>query len=156
MSFSFGPQSQTNLVGVHPLLVRTFSRAIEITTQDFMVLEGVRTIERQRALLKAGASKTLSSKHLKQDDGFGHACDLVPWVDGTPRWEWTPIYAIAAAVRLAAVEFGAANLYWGGVWDRPIVNLPPTVVGIQMAVKAYCDRHPGPDFIDGPHFQLGK
>jgi peptidoglycan L-alanyl-D-glutamate endopeptidase CwlK len=41
----------------------------------------------------------MNSRHLIRSDGFGHAVDLVPWINGKPRWEWKPIYHIAAAVR---------------------------------------------------------
>ena len=43
-----GAVSRRNLIGVHPDLVRVVERAITITTVDFRVAEGLRTIERQR------------------------------------------------------------------------------------------------------------
>jgi peptidoglycan L-alanyl-D-glutamate endopeptidase CwlK len=46
------------------------------------------------------------------------------------------------------------SLTWGGVWDRRLNDLPADADGIEAAVKAYCARHPGPDFIDGPHYEL--
>ena len=158
MTFALGQKSLNNLQGVHPVLVKVVKQAIAFSGQDFTVFEGLRTIERQRALLASGASKTLKSKHIKQADGFGHAYDLVPWIDGAPRWEWGPIYEIARAVRQAALEVGgeAIQIVWGGVWDRRLAELPDTAKGIASAVQAYQVRHPGPDFIDGPHFQLGQ
>ena len=41
--------------GVHPDLVRVVERAIQITTQDFRVQEGLRTLERQAALVARGS-----------------------------------------------------------------------------------------------------
>jgi peptidoglycan LD-endopeptidase CwlK len=38
---------------VHPDLVRVVEHAIQITTQDFRVQEGVRTLERRAALVRA-------------------------------------------------------------------------------------------------------
>ena len=61
---SLGPRSIMRLKGVHPDLVKVVQHAIEITTVDFTVLEGLRSIERQRELVKAGASQTLKSRHL--------------------------------------------------------------------------------------------
>lgn len=153
MSVSLSDRSRAELKGVHPDLVGVVQSAIVLTTQDFCVHDGVRTLDEQKALVRSGASRTMNSRHLIRSDGFGHAVDLVPWINGKPRWEWKPIYHIAAAVRRAAIERGAA-LTWGGVWDRRLNDLPADAAGIEAAVKAYCARHPGPDFIDGPHYEL--
>lgn len=153
MSFALSASSHARLKGVHPDLAAVVRWAIQLTPQDFVVHDGVRSPAQQRALVASGASKTLRSRHLIQPDGFGHAVDLVPWIAGRPRWEWKPIYAIAAAVRQAACEWNV-RLVWGGVWDRRLVDLPDTAQGLEAAVKAYCVRHPGPDFIDGPHYEL--
>lgn len=150
MSFSLGEKSLTNLGGVHPQLVAVVKEAIELSKADFTVYEGLRSLAHQAELVAAGASKTMSSKHLVQIDGFGHAVDLVPWVAGQPRWEWGPIYHIARAVRQAATNQNV-ELVWGGVWDRTLNALTGS---IEDEVKAYSARHPGPDFLDGPHFQL--
>lgn len=128
MTFSLGLVSRNNLNGVHPDLVEVVERAIEITEIDFRVTDGVRTIEEQRKLVKAGASKTMNSNHLPQKDGFAHAVDLVALVDGKARWDW-PLYdKIAVAMKKAAKELGVP-LEWGGDWKS---------------------------FKDGPHFQLGQ
>lgn len=153
MTFVLGSKSMLNLQHVHPKLVGVVERAIKISGQDFTVQEGLRSSARQRALVASGASKTLNSKHLEQPDGYGHAVDLVPWIDGTPRWEWGPIYLIAAAVREAAIAL-VVPIRWGGVWDRRLNDLPSGPAGIKSAVAEYCVRHPGPDWLDGPHYEL--
>lgn len=155
MTHILGAKSLANLTHVHPDLVAVVKAAIIASGQDFTVQEGLRTSARQRILVASGASKTLHSKHLEQPDGYGHAVDLVPWIDGTPRWEWGPIYHIAAAVRDAAVALGV-SIRWGGVWDRRLNDLPAGAEAIKAAVSAYCARHPGPDFIDGPHFEMAR
>lgn len=162
--FKLGAKSLANLNGVHPVLVAVVKRAIEISAQDFTVFEGLRTLERQKKLVASGASKTLNSMHIPAVDRlggtterYGHAVDLVPWIDGQARWEWGAIYPIAAAMRAAAVEQGVAEkVNWGGVWDRWISEIQPSAAGIKLAVEAYTVRHPGPDFLDGPHFQIGR
>jgi len=53
-------------------------RAIQITTQDFRIQEGLRTTERQAKLVARGASRTMHSRHLT-----GPAVDLV--APGTAR-----------------------------------------------------------------------
>src|SRR5918995_7391971 len=72
MAFCLSKLSSDRLQGVHPDLVRVVERAIQITTQDFRVQEGLRTRERQAALVARGASRTMNSRHLT-----GHAVDLV-------------------------------------------------------------------------------
>ena len=110
--YKLGPRSQMRLKGVHPDLVKVVERAIEITTVDFTVLEGLRTPERQRALYDAGASQTLNSRHIT-----GHAVDLGAWVDNQVDWSW-PLYGrIADAIKEAAGQLGA-KIVWGGNWTQ--------------------------------------
>ena len=122
MPFKLGARSLTRLKGVHPDLVKVVTRAIEISTLDFTVLEGLRSLERQQALVEAGASQTLKSRHLT-----GHAVDLGAWVDGQVDWSW-PLYArIAGAMKMAAKEVNVP-IEWGGDWitfkDGPHFQLP--------------------------------
>ncbi|CCN38217.1 conserved hypothetical protein [Vibrio nigripulchritudo SO65] len=122
MAYLLGKRSRQHLVGVHPDLVRVVERAINITSVDFAVLEGLRTIERQRRLLRSGASTTLRSRHLT-----GHAVDLGAWVDGTVDWSWSLYYKIADAMKQAAEEL-RIPIEWGGDWrtfkDGPHFQLP--------------------------------
>lgn len=122
MGYRLSNRSRTRLEGVHPKLVAVVERAIEITKQDFLVLEGVRTPERQRELYAQGRSKpgrkvtwTLQSNHFVNDrTGYGHAVDLCPYpVD----WDSTAKFdAIALAMMKAAKEQGVA-IRWGADWD---------------------------------------
>jgi peptidoglycan L-alanyl-D-glutamate endopeptidase CwlK len=108
--FTLSPRSYKRLEGVHPDLVRVVERAIAITDVDFVVLEGLRTKERQAELLKAGASRTMNSRHIT-----GHAVDLGAWVDKQVDWSW-PLYSkIAAAMKQAATEQNVP-ITWGGDW----------------------------------------
>jgi peptidoglycan L-alanyl-D-glutamate endopeptidase CwlK len=110
MSFRLSVRSRARLKGVHPALVGVIEAAILITPIDFMVTEGLRSPARQAALVKAGASRTLNSRHLT-----GHAVDLAALVDGAVRWDW-PLYPrIAEAVKAAARQKGVA-IVWGGDW----------------------------------------
>ena len=121
MNFALGPRSIARLKGVHPDLVRLVERAIEITTVDFTVLEGLRTLERQKALVAAGASQTMKSRHLT-----GHAVDLAAWVDDQIDWSW-PLYdKIAVAMTTASSQL-KVPVEWGGDWkmrDGPHWQLP--------------------------------
>jgi peptidoglycan L-alanyl-D-glutamate endopeptidase CwlK len=107
--FKFSVRSKRALEGVHPDLVRVVTRALELTTVDFMVTEGLRTKVRQAALFAAGASTTMNSRHLT-----GHAVDLAAWVGGV-RWDWPLYHELAKAMKAAASELGIP-IVWGGDW----------------------------------------
>ena len=110
MAFTLSKRSITALAGAHPDLRRVIERAIQITEVDFVVTEVKRTQARQIELVKAGASKTMRSRHLT-----GHAADLAALVGGQVRWDW-PLYArLATAFKQAALELGVP-LIWGGDW----------------------------------------
>ncbi|MET4683674.1 M15 family metallopeptidase [Brevundimonas faecalis] len=112
MGFALGARSRANLKGVHPDLIAVVEEAIKLTEVDFTVTEGLRSKERQAALVKAGASRTLNSRHLT-----GHAVDVAALVEGQVRWDW-PLYGrIAAAFKAAAKKRGVA-LTWGGDWTK--------------------------------------
>jgi len=159
MTFALGAKSMRELAGVEPRMVRVVQRAIVLSTQDFTVFDGLRTTQDQQRMVASGASETMDSKHLPQPDGYGHAVDLVPWINGKPRWEWGPIFHIASAMHTAAREMGLP-LRWGGVWDRPFLALDGTPQGLAAAVEAYVARRRKLGkkrvFIDGPHYEIAR
>lgn len=120
--FILGSRSLSRLKGVHPDLVLVVKRAIQLTDVDFAVLEGLRTRTRQLELVRAGASKTMNSRHLT-----GHAVDLGAYVQGKVRWDWPLYHKIAGAMKRAAREL-EVPLEWGGDWksfkDGPHFQLP--------------------------------
>jgi len=107
-NYRLSNRSLSNLQGVHPDLIGVVKRAIEITEQDFSVIEGVRNIDRQRKLVAQGKSTTMNSRHLT-----GHAVDLAPY---PLSWDWEYFYPIADAMKAAAEEQGV-DLEWGGDWS---------------------------------------
>lgn len=122
MTFTLSQKSKDRLSGVHPDLIKVVTHAIEITTCDFAVLEGVRSKARQEQLVKAGASQTMKSRHLT-----GHAVDLGAYVSGSVRWDWPLYNQLADAMKKAAAEL-KVPLEWGGDWttlkDGPHFQLP--------------------------------
>lgn len=122
--YKLGSRSLSRLQGVHPDLIAVVKRAIEITSIDFTVLEGVRSISRQKELYAKGSSQTMNSRHLT-----GHAVDLGAFVNGAVSWDWAHYYPIEQAVKQAAAELGV-NIEWGGDWksfrDGPHWQLPWT------------------------------
>jgi peptidoglycan L-alanyl-D-glutamate endopeptidase CwlK len=110
MSIVLGARSLARLEGVHLDLVRVVKKAAAMSDLDFTVLEGLRTLERQRQLLKQGATKTMNSRHLT-----GHAVDLAPMIDGKVSWDWPLYHRLAKTVKAAAAAEKVA-VTWGGDW----------------------------------------
>jgi peptidoglycan LD-endopeptidase CwlK len=126
MSFQLTRGDRAKLRGVHPDLVQVVERAAELSDRPFRVLEGLRTLERQRTLKAKGASKTLNSRHIKAANGFGHAVDIAPLDGGQVSWSW-PLYNPLAKVMKQAAKEAGVPVEWGGDWVK---------------------------FRDGPHWQL--
>lgn len=122
MSIVLGARSLSRLEGVHSHLVAIVKRAAAISDLDFTVLEGMRTLARQKELVAQGASKTMKSRHLT-----GHAVDLAPLIGGKVSWDWPLYHRLAPIVKRAASELGHP-VEWGGDWrsfkDGPHWQLP--------------------------------
>ena len=122
MGYKLGAQSELLLRGVHPDLVKVIRRAIQISKIDFKVLEGVRSVARQRELVQKGASQTMKSRHI-----HGFAVDIAQVVAGQLRWDWPLYFQLAATVKQAAKDVGVP-VEWGGDWktfkDGPHWQLP--------------------------------
>lgn len=109
-AFRFGSRSEANLVGVHSDLVKVARLALLKSNIDFAVIEGLRSTERQKELVRAGSSQTLNSRHIT-----GHAIDVAAFVDGRIDWSW-PLYSkIAIAFKGASAEL-RIPIVWGGDW----------------------------------------
>lgn len=110
-------------------MVAVIRRALEFTPVDFSVIEGLRTVERQRELVAQGASKTMNSKHRT-----GDAVDVMPvGADWNKAADWLPVLR---AVKQAADEQGI-KLRFGYTW---------TASPDDKAAK----------FLDAPHIELAR
>ena len=133
--FVLSKLSLGRLNGVDANLVKVVQRAIEITPQDFMVVEGVRS--KEQCYINYGKGRTvaqctakgvpakyaqpklakvtwlnnpLSSKHVS-----GKAVDLVPY---PVNWnDLTKFDQVAKAMFAAAKELGV-SIRWGADWDN--------------------------------------
>ena len=133
--YKLSERSLKSLEGVNPNLVKVVERAIELTEQDFLVLEGVRS--KEQCYINYGKGRTaaqcsakgvptkyaqpslskvtwlnnpLASKHVT-----GNAVDLVPSpVDWNTISKFT---TISKAMKQAAKELGV-DLEWGGDWTK--------------------------------------
>ena len=133
--YKLSKRSLTNLQGVNTNLVKVVQRAIEITKQDFMVTEGLRS--REQCCINYGKGRTaqqctqkgvpakyaqpniskvtwlnnpFASKHSQ-----GRAVDLVPYpVDWN---DLAKFRSIAEAMKQAAKELDVF-INWGGDWQK--------------------------------------
>lgn len=122
MSFMLGLKSKMKLSGVHPDLVKVVNLAITLCDIDFTVIEGVRSVARQRELFAKGATTTMRSRHI-----HGFAVDLAPVVGGQVRWDWPLFDHIEKAMKTASAKL-SVPIEWGGDWtsfkDGPHWQLP--------------------------------
>ena len=149
MSFNLSSRSLAKLEGVDETLVEVVKKAIEATKIDFGVTFGMRTLEEQTALVAAGRSQTMKSKHLD-----GRAVDLMAYVDGKGCWELNVYDDLCDAMKNAAEDLGT-SVKWGAAWSEGDIRSYPGTA--EDAMMKYIDlrrsqgRRP---FIDGPHFEL--
>lgn len=109
--------------GVHPDLLRLADAVLQAAPWPLRITEGLRTLERQKQLLAAKATKTLNSRHLT-----GHAIDVVPYIDldrdgkiETEELYNKRLYDVLIPIAKAEAErLGIAMVFgydWG--WDSP-------------------------------------
>lgn len=149
--FKLSKRSFERLQGVDQRLSDVVQMAIQYTNIDFAVLEGLRTIQRQRELVAKGASQTMQSKHI---DGL--AVDLGAYIGDRISWELNLYDNIADAMKIAAIEVGVP-IRWGAAWHiADIRNWDGTM---QNAMDNYIDlrRSQGKrPFLDCPHFEINE
>jgi peptidoglycan LD-endopeptidase CwlK len=149
MAYKLSTRSREKLIGVKGELKEVVCLAITYTKIDFGVIEGVRTENRQRALVESGASKTMKSKHLE-----GRAVDLMAYVDGRGCWELNVYDEVADAMKRAAIEVDVA-VRWGAAWT--VTDIREWNGTMEEAMNSYVDTRRGQGrrpFIDAPHFEL--
>jgi len=149
MAYKLSKRSLARMDGVDERMVRVVQTAISLTSVDFGVIQGLRTIQEQRELVAKGASQTMKSKHI---DGL--AVDLMAYVGSRGSWELTLYDNLADAMKIAAEEEDV-QIRWGAAWH--INDIREFDGTMQDAMNEYIDlrrsqgRRP---FIDGPHFEL--
>ena len=158
MTFRFGSRSLREQKGVHPDLVRLCEHTLEHSPIDFGVFDGIRTAREQNQLYRRRASQidgfSRIGKHQKQWDGFGHAVDLVPWINGRFDWDWDAIYLICETL-VEQARILDVSIRWGGCWGRIPINdmngSPENWVAAYVKRKLEAGKRA---FNDGPHYEL--
>lgn len=137
---TFSDRSNKALEGVHPDMQRVFRRAAAIAdpSQDFMLLEGVRS--RTQMAINYGKGRTAAecaakgvdvkyalpnekkvtwlnnpyaSNHGVQSDGYGHAVDAAPY---PLNWNDTQGFRSLALLIKHAAKLEGVDIVWGGDW----------------------------------------
>lgn len=132
----FGARSLRNLSTCHQDLQLIFNTVIQF--EDCSVLEGARSLERQKELVAQGMSKTLKSKHVVHGDGLSMAVDVMKYPIDWQDKERVILFAgkvLGVAQSLLDAGKISHKLRWGGDWDG------------DGNVKEH-------SFFDGPHFEL--
>ncbi len=118
------PTSIARLRGVDPNLIALAKRAREISPIPFEITEGLRTMERQRYLVKTGKSRTLKSYHLR-----GKAIDFVAMPSGKVSWDLKDYKTVVEkAFKPAAKALGLTDrivygVYWKSIVDGPHIEI---------------------------------
>lgn len=150
MSFKLSTRSLTKLQGVDERLIAVVRRAIEITTVDFGVVDGVRTPKQQMEYFKKGVSQiSVGGKHVE-----GKAVDLMAYVGARGSWELNLYDNIADAMKQAAIENNVA-VRWGAAWNVGDIRMWRGTM--EEAMNYYIDTRRKQNkrpFIDAPHFEL--
>jgi peptidoglycan L-alanyl-D-glutamate endopeptidase CwlK len=116
--------SISRLRGVDANLIALAKKAREISPIPFEITEGLRTMERQRYLVKTGKSRTLKSYHLR-----GKAIDFVAMPSGKVSWDLKDYKTIVEkAFKPAAKALGLTGrivygIYWKSIVDGPHVEI---------------------------------
>ena len=148
-NFKLSQRSRKNLSGVKQPLIDVVELAIQLTEVDFGVIEGVRTQERQKQLVDAGASQTMNSKHL-----IGDAVDVMAYVGSRGSWESTLYPVIADAFKEASQTLDV-SIRWGGAWTVSDLRLwgRSSEEAMWSYVEARRSKGRRP-FLDMGHFEL--
>lgn len=149
MTFKLSKRSLSKLEGVDERLVAVVHYAITESKIDFAVIEGVRSIQRQRELVAKGASQTMRSRHID-----GEAVDLMAYIGNRGSWELNLYDDIAEAMKAGALACDV-GIKWGAAWTVP--DLRSWDGSMESAMNDYIDTRRSQNrrpFIDAPHFEL--
>lgn len=132
-TFYRNEESHERLLSVHPVLRECVLRIGIDYPGAYLVVEGARSIARQKELVAKGVSKTYNSLHLVQPDGFAHAVDLVRVIGWDVKWGEHYAYPLSRRMKDRFDWARGWTLEWGGDWrtfqDSPHFQIRPVVSG---------------------------
>lgn len=134
--YKYSAKSKAKLDSCHPDLQKILNKAIKY--YDITILEGIRTVERQKELVRTGMSKTMKSKHLDQGDGYSHAVDCALWpIDWNDRERFVFLQGYLKGL--------ADQMYEAGEITHKLR------LGVDWNGDGNIKEH---SFFDGPHIEL--
>lgn len=142
MEYIFSKKSLQMLSTCHEDLQLLAQESIKRSAVDFSIVEGHRSIERQRLLYEAGKSKIDgTTKKGKHNSYPSMAFDMCPYVRGKASWRECYLCYVGGVImaignQLLAEKKTTHQLRWGGNWDGD--------------GEIITDQ----SFIDLPHFEL--
>lgn len=116
MIFRLSPLSEARLSTCDARLQQIIVTALQRSPIDFTVLEGYRTVQRQRELYRKGTTQRDGLRKLsKHNYDPAQAVDIAPWPIDWKRPE--RFTYLAGAVKAVAADL-SIPIRWGGDWDR--------------------------------------
>lgn len=123
----FSNRSKSNLIGIHPDLVRLMNKAIKNCPIDFTITDGIRTTVQQQELYAQGRTKPgavvtntdgirKKSNHQIKADGYGYAVDLYPYYNGKVHVNDVNNLKVIANHIKSVAEKMDISIQWGGDW----------------------------------------
>lgn len=103
-------ESQEMLAEINDNLAKVVRRAADISSLEFQVLEGKRTVKQQEKLFQAGVCSDGPNPYL-----YGYAVGLIAVIDNRPILEHEPYDDVAECMKIAATELGI-KIKWGGAF----------------------------------------
>ncbi|MAX80336.1 MAG: peptidase [Crocinitomicaceae bacterium] len=144
MSFKFGKTSLERLSTCHQDLVDIMNLAIQVSSVDFGIAEGHRSVEKQQQYFREDKSKIDGITKLgKHNYHPSLAVDIYPYVNGKAEWDNEHLSYLSGVIEACAnilVQQGRIGhrIRWGGNWDMD---------GAILIDQSFDDR---------PHFELIK
>ena len=108
------------------------------------VLEGIRSLKRQKELFAEKKTWTMTSNHLT-----GNAVDIAPL---PISWEWGDFYPIADQMD-AAADLWEIPLTWGSAWDQTTEQWDDSLTA-QKHYKQIRRAQGRKATLDGPHWEI--
>jgi peptidoglycan L-alanyl-D-glutamate endopeptidase CwlK len=139
--YSFGNRSIEKLATADEKLQKVARRALSFGVFDFSIIEGHRSVERQKALFDQGKSM-IDGENKKGKHNYepSLAIDILPYppkVNGVNIWKDKQRFCVLAGLMFATASLEDVTLRWGGDWDSDGNNADS-------------------NFHDLPHFEIPK
>lgn len=99
--------------------------ALKISIIDMIIIEGVRTKEKQDEYFNNGKSRVQwpNSKHnIKHTGELSRAVDVVPFINGRISWNKEQC-CLMAGIILTCARYRGVSIRWGGNWDMDLEPL---------------------------------